>query len=113
MKLTVQSRHVTLTQAIAKHVRDRLTAALDQHQKRIARVQVMLHDSNGPRGGKDQMCNVRVHLTDGRVLNHKRTDRDMYANISLIADKLKRRLGKCLRRDTDRRKRIGRGQTNL
>ncbi|MFN3168077.1 MAG: ribosome hibernation-promoting factor, HPF/YfiA family [Phycisphaeraceae bacterium] len=103
MLMTIQSRNTDLTQAIRQHIRDRLTAALDQHARSVQRVEVMLEDVNGPRGGEDQVCRVTVHLTTGQQLRHERKGLDLYANVSLIADKVKRRVGRSLSRLKQRR----------
>lgn len=94
MQFTISSRNTTLTQPIREHIKDRLFAALDQHAGRIRRVNVMLEDVNGPRGGEDQVCRVAVQLNNGRTLHHERRGIDLYANVSLVADKVKRRVGR-------------------
>jgi ribosomal subunit interface protein len=108
MQMTIHSRSTDLTQPIRQHVRDRLTAALDQHAGWVRRVEVMLDDVNGPRGGEDQLCRVTVHLSNGQRLRHERRGLDLYANVSLVADKVKRRVGRSLARLKDRRVRADR-----
>ena len=94
MQITINSRSTALTNAIREHVFARLSAALDQHAARVRRVVVLLEDANGPRGGKDQVCRVAVALTNGKTLHHERRGFDLYANVSLVADKVKRRVGR-------------------
>lgn len=94
MQFTITSRNTDLTQTIRQHVQDRLTAALDQHASRVQRVNVLLEDVNGPRGGVDQVCRVAVYLTNGRIFHLERKGIDLYANVSLVADKVKRRVGR-------------------
>lgn len=94
MLFTISSRSTDLTHAIQQHVRERLTAALDQHADRVQRVTVLLEDVNGPRGGIDQVCRVAVYLTNGQTLHLERRGLDLYANVSLVADKVKRRVGR-------------------
>ncbi len=103
MMMTITSRSTNLTQTIRQHIRSRLSAALDQHKDRVRHVSVTLEDVNGPRGGKDQACRVAVELTNGTTLHHERTGFDLYANVSLIADKVKRRVGTQLARLRDKR----------
>ena len=94
MHMTIASRNSTLTQAIRQHIQDHLTAALDQHASRVEHISVTLEDVNGPRGGEDQLCRVAVQLKTGQTLHHERRGLDLYANVSLIADKVKRRVGR-------------------
>lgn len=94
MQLRIQSKNIEMTQAIRQHIRERITAALDQHAARVGQVAVTVSDVNGPRGGIDQLCNVVVSLHGGKTLRHSRKGEDLYANVSLIADKVKRRVGK-------------------
>jgi ribosomal subunit interface protein len=104
MQMTIASRSADLTQPIREHIENRLHAALDQHASRIEAVHVMIEDENGPRGGFDQVCRVVVSLTNGMKLRHERRGLDLYANVSLIADKVKRRVGRELGKLRDRRK---------
>lgn len=103
MQMTIASRGADLTQAIREHIQDRLHAALDQHETKIDQVDVMIEDENGPRGGLDQVCKVVVSLTNGMTLRHERRGMDLYANVSLIADKVKQRVGRELAKLRDRR----------
>lgn len=105
MQMNIVSRSADLTQPIRKHIYDRLYAALDQHETNISHVDVMIEDENGPRGGFDQVCKVVVSLTNGMKLRHERRGLDLYANVSLIADKVKRRVGRELGRLREKRTR--------
>ena len=103
MQMTIASRSADLTQPIREHIQDRLYAALNQHASRIDAIEVMIEDENGPRGGFDQVCRVVVKLTNGMKLHHERRGLDLYANVSLVADKVKRRVGRQLGKLRDRR----------
>lgn len=105
MQMYIASRSADLTQPIREHIYDRLHAALDQHASRIEQVDVLIEDENGPRGGFDQVCRVVVKLTNGMKLRHERRGLDLYANVSLIADKVKQRVGRQLGKLRDRRSR--------
>ena len=98
MNIQLTGLNIPVTDAITQHVRDRIAAALDQHAGRVHGVQVTLKDLNGPRGGRDMLCAVRVRLQGGVVLAVKRHGHDLYANISLVADKLKNAAGRRLAR---------------
>ena len=94
MKLAVRGQKMDLTPSILDHIRGRIHAALDQHAGRVRSVSVVVGDENGPRGGVDQFCRVHVHLVNGQTLRHHRTGEDLYANVSLLADTVKRRVGR-------------------
>lgn len=98
MQLTISSRGQALTESIREHIQARLTAALDQHATRVKHVEVVLNDENGPRGGIDQVCRVSVRLNNGNTLHHTRRGLDLYANVSHLADTVKRRVGRELGR---------------
>jgi ribosome-associated translation inhibitor RaiA len=44
------------------YIRRRLAAQLGKHAGSISRVTVRVRDVNGPRGGVDQMCRIKVVL---------------------------------------------------
>jgi ribosomal subunit interface protein len=98
MDIKVTARNVTLTEAIKHHVHDRLTAALDQYAQHVTWAEVILTDENGPKGGRDMTCQILVQCHRGRPLTIKRCGEDLYANVSLAADKTKRRVGQQVRR---------------
>lgn len=98
MNIEIVGRKVDLTDAICAHVRDRLNAALDQHDRAVEHVQVVLEDINGPKGGRDMLCRVLVKLNRGRVFRVQREGVDLYANVSLAADVVKRTAGRLVNR---------------
>lgn len=94
MDIQMTSRDLELTTAIEDYGRDRFTAALDQHEKWIKRVEVFLRDVNGPRGGVDQQCNVAVTLNNGHVIRIDETGADVYDTMSGAATRLKQTAGR-------------------
>lgn len=105
MNLTIQGVKLDVSPAMAEHAEKRLSAALRQHQKHIREVELILRDENGPRGGVDQRCQVRVLFNNGKTLVQERRDTDVYVNISLIADAVKRRVADQLDRKHRMRRR--------
>jgi putative sigma-54 modulation protein len=88
----------TSSEALLKHVRERLTAALNQYRWRVASVDVRLDDVNGPRGGVDQRCQVQVRLRPkGNVLVTELSD-DLYLAVSHAADRVRNTVGRSLER---------------
>ena len=60
MRIAILCRGILPTQAIRDYAQRRLKTALGRYQSVLASVQVRLADVNGPRGGVDKTCQVRL-----------------------------------------------------
>ena len=89
MQLKVHGANITVTDAISSHVQDRFQAALDQHARRVSDVTVRLEDVNGPKGGVDMRCHATVHLRRGEPIVVDDVEDNLYAAISVAADRVK------------------------
>ena len=78
------------TVALSEHAKRRLRFALTRHTERIQRVVVRLGDSNGPRGGLDKFCRIRVYLFDAPVAIVEHFGPDLYAVIDRATDRMGR-----------------------
>lgn len=87
-----------MTHALAEHVRRRLAFVLARHSDRIQRVGVRIGDENGPRGGVDKFCRIRVHLQDAPVAVIEDVAVDLYAAIDRAAERVGRVVAKRLDR---------------
>ncbi|MEM6273727.1 MAG: HPF/RaiA family ribosome-associated protein [Myxococcota bacterium] len=65
MEIRVRTQDYPLTRALRDTIRDSVMSALGRHQPEIAYVAVLLRDLNGPRGGIDQRCDIRVVFAQG------------------------------------------------
>ncbi len=99
MIVDIQGHGFTVTTALAEHVRRRLGFVLTRHRDRIQRVMVRVGDENGPRGGVDKYCRIRVRLLDAPVGVVTDIGADLYATIDRAAD----RIGRVVVRYLDRR----------
>lgn len=79
-----------VTPALALYMRRRLAFALTRHRTRIQRVSIRVGDENGPRGGVDKYCRIRVHLLDAPVAVITDVGAELYAVIDRAADRLGR-----------------------
>jgi hypothetical protein len=87
-----------VTHGLDNHIRRRMQAALGQHGSRIDRVLVSLEDTNGPRGGVDQLCRLIVHLKPrGEVMLHEK-GADPYAVVTSVATRAKQVMGRKIAR---------------
>lgn len=89
MQLKVHGQNIEVTEAIANHVESRFTAALDQHERHVEDVTIRLEDVNGPKGGVDMRCKATIHLRPGEVIVVDEVEDDLYAAISVAADRAK------------------------
>ncbi len=89
MQLKVHGANIRVTDSITSHVADRFTAALDNHQRQVNDVTVRLEDVNGPKGGVDMRCQATIHLRRGDPIIVEDVEDDLYAAISLTADRAK------------------------
>ena len=92
-----------LSPALQQHAIDRLEAALGQHQEQIDRVMVRLADLNGPKGGVDQRCQLTICILRQRDIIIDERGEDLYATVSLAADRAKNAVGRALEKIKDRR----------
>ena len=60
MKIVIRAHQVDLTPELRDHVRRRLEFALGRLGPAVRAVQVTLADVNGPRGGVDKQCRMRI-----------------------------------------------------
>lgn len=86
----IHGQGFTVTQALAEHVRRRLGFVLTRHNDRIQRVAVRVGDENGPRGGIDKYCRIRVHLVDAPVAMVEEVGTNLYAAIDRAAERVGR-----------------------
>ena len=94
MKIQIQSTAFPLTAAILDHTERRLHFALTPRRDRIRRVDVRLGDSNGPRGGEDKFCRIRVFLEDAPPVLIEDRGGDLYAAIGRAAERAGRNVVK-------------------
>lgn len=98
MKIDIQAHGVELTDGLREHVEHRLGFALSQFQERIRGVVVRLSDVNGPKGGIDKRCYLRVRLNGLSDIVVEETEADFPVAVNRAADRAKRTLARRLLR---------------
>jgi putative sigma-54 modulation protein len=84
------------------HIHQRVEATFSRIRRRITRVSVHLADVNGPRGGFDKHCMVKVSLGGATAALAQGNDRNLFALVNRVSvsaaqvtlKRLKRRPGK-------------------
>jgi ribosomal subunit interface protein len=98
MQIKIHAQGFTLTSSLREHVTRRLTFALSRFDDRITRISVRLADVNGPRGGRDKHCRLRIRLPRWPELIVEDIDTDMYAAVSRSAARAGRHVARKLAR---------------
>ncbi len=108
MQIDIHSRDFTLTRALREHASKRLRFALLRCSEPIRRVVMQLSDINGPRGGVDKRCHLRLVLDGMPDIIIEDIEADMYTAIDRAAD----RAGRTLARKLGRLRQFGRRGTS-
>jgi len=103
MQIDVQAFGFELTPALRSHTVRRLHFALGWSDAQVARLSVRLSDLNGPRGGEDKRCHLRITLTDAPEVLIEDTEADLYVAIDRAADRTGRTVARRLERSRDQR----------
>jgi len=85
MKLTVRARHVVLSEEISTELRHRLQQVFSRLLPAIQTVDVTITDINGPKGGADKQCRVRVRGPSLPAVVVKQTGVDVIATVAAAA----------------------------
>jgi ribosomal subunit interface protein len=94
MQLAIHAPKMGTTESLENHIEHRLEAALGQYRGRINSVEVKVQDITAGHGGVDKSCRVTVHLNRSGTILVEEVQADMYAAVSLAADKAKSAVGR-------------------
>lgn len=101
MRLDVKLRDLGLEDGQAETIERRVRFALGRFAHRIRRAEVILADVNGPRGGRDKHCTVRVMLTALPPVVVEVTDVEPMAAVSRAVERAARHMRDNLNRRRD------------
>lgn len=102
MLLTIHTSGIQATGSLKEYIERRVSFALDRFSETIHSVSVTLQDTNGPRGGVDQMCRIRVQLVGQRKpIVAETTHEALRAAIDVAADCAGRSVARALDRKSD------------
>ena len=101
MQIDIQARQFSLTDALRSHAERRLRFALTCCDDHIKQVVTRLSDINGPRGGADKRCRLKVVVTGLPDVVVEDTEADLYVAINRATDRARRTVGRRLARQRD------------
>lgn len=99
MRIDILTRDLPHPDAARERTLHRLRFALGRFTRKIARVHATLEDMNGPRGGADKRCRLRLVMTSGgEPLVVEGVDQEISVAIDLAANRLSRTVARRLSR---------------
>ena len=102
MQIDIQTRGFSLSDALRQQVLRRIGYFLSSRYDQIDSIAVRLFDVNGPRGGDDKCCRIRISLPRHSDVIIEDTEADLYVAISRAADRATRTIGRRLSRRRQR-----------
>lgn len=109
MQIEICGRDVKLSERLRDHIERRVRFALERFARPIRTVRVQLRDLNGPRGGLDKSCQVRVALAPAATLVVEHRSTNAYAAVDSALDKAAMSIVRRIQRKQERiRNRRGR-----
>ena len=90
MQIAIQAHGFSLTDALERHVQNRLQFAFSRVSGRVRRILVTLSVINGPRGGVDKRCLLEVRLDGLSSVVVQDIQTDLYTAIDRAAGRAAR-----------------------
>lgn len=104
MTISITDRDDVLTDDLRQLAERRLLFALSRFSDRIRKVDLIVGDENGPRGGIDKACRIHVQMFRANDVIVRDRDSDMAACLSRAAE----RVGRTVARVVDKKQSINR-----
>lgn len=96
MRIEIHSRQFTLTEGLRSHIERRLQFAMSWSRQKIQKVSFHLGDINGPKGGADKTCRIRIPLAGGKQVVVEEVQVDLYVAIDRAIERASRVLTRYL-----------------
>ena len=101
MEIRILSRNVVLTDAQSETLERRVQFALGRFASEVRTVQLTLTDVNGPKGGSDVLCRVKIDLKGSGDVKVSGTDVSAEVVVAGVVDRAARSLSRMLDRQRD------------
>lgn len=99
MKVQIRSKAGRAQETVGEYVQRRLAFALGRFGDRIQGASVKLEDVNGPKGGADKQCSIRLSMKPTGRLQTASLDTDWFAAVDIAADRIGRMAARLLERE--------------
>jgi len=94
MRINIHSNGLVLDGALREHIGERISSTLSRFNNLIRKVEVYLTDQNGPKGGVDMLCLVRINGDNMQEIVIKDTEADSYSAVSRALARAKQTLAR-------------------
>ena len=101
MKIDTRAQGVELSSGLHEHIERCLNFGLDWARHDVSRVVISLSDTNGPRGGNDKRCQLRIPLSGMRDVIIEEVADDLQVAIARAVDRAVRSLERRLSRQRE------------
>ena len=98
MNIVIQCRDFSMTDSLKQYVENQLRFVLTRYSVHIVKINVTLLDINGPKGGLDKRCRVRLKFSKLPTIIIQDTQKNLYAAIKTCGTKLKRTVERDIKR---------------
>jgi ribosomal subunit interface protein len=90
MLINIQSRQFSLSSALSDYVKSKIRVKLGRYETKLSKIDVILFDVNGPKGGEDKCCKIMIRLNNSPSIVVQETAEDLYAGINTCALRARR-----------------------
>lgn len=101
MRVDIRTQGIELSDSLRDHIDRCLNFGLDWARHDIARVVISLSDINGPRGGADKRCQIRIPLPRSRGVQIEEIADDLQIATARAVDRAARTLERRLARQRE------------
>jgi len=88
MNLDIRSVHLALESDAIDRIRERFEHSLDHFDRHILGGHIVLSDVNGPKGGADKHCMVRLHVRGSQEIVIEEEGVDLFSVAGRAAERL-------------------------
>ena len=101
LSISITDRSDLLDNNLRQLTERRLLFALSRFDSRIKKVDLVVNDENGPRGGVDKVCRVSVALYQASDVVISDKDTDVIKCISRVAERVGRAVSRAIAKSKD------------
>jgi putative sigma-54 modulation protein len=98
MKVQVRFRGIEASRVLAAHVTGKVHQHLSRFGRQVRDVVVRLSDLNGPRGGRDKLCQIDAKGKGIGLLHLSEIQDDFYAGVDIALSRLGQAIGRNIER---------------